>query len=489
MDDQIYAQPLMVGNFQISGKKHNVLYVATVNNTVYAVDGDDGTVYWSINYTENGLRTPIASDMNSGWCTPYQDITNKIGIVGTPVIDTVSSTLYFVARSTDGSTFHQFLHAVDLATGVSRSGSPVEIVASVAGTGDGSSGGHVNFDPRRNNQRMGLLLVNGTIYISFSSHCDFNPYHGWILGYDATTLQQTRVYCNTPNGEGGGIWQSGMGIVADNSGNLYVVSGNGTVGSPAPYTEYGNGTAEVTPSPDATDLSGRAMSAVKLVPSSGNSLQVASYFTPFNYVYSNGNDEDYGVIGSFMIPNSSYYFTAGKDGNVYLLDANNMGGFNSSSNSVHQVYPVSSSASFHCQPAYYIGSNVEYAYIWSEYDQLRALPFVRSSGLFSTSISNSTVAGPSGSIGAMISVSSNGTTPSTGIVWVSYASSGDAGHSSSTGILRAFDANDITHELWNSEANSGDALGNFAKFSAPTVVNGHVYLATFSKQVVAYGLK
>ncbi len=490
VDDQVYAQPLMVGNLSINGNQHNVLFVATVNNSIYAVDGDNGNVYWTNNYTANGLRPPVAGDMNSGWCTPYQDITNKIGIVGTPVIDTVSNTLYFVARSTDGKNFYQHLHAVDLTNGNPKTGSPREIAASVTGTGDGASGGNVNFDPWRNNQRMGLLLVNNIVYIAFSSHCDFNPYHGWILGYDASTLQQTAVYCNTANGEGGGIWQSGMGIVADNSGNLFVVSGNGTVGKPAPYAEDGNGTAEVTPSPDATDLSGRAMSAVKLTPpSTGNTLQVASYFTPFNYVYLNGNDEDYGVIGSFMIPNSSYYFTAAKDGNIYLLDANNMGGFNSSTNNVHQLVPINSSASFHCQPAYYIGSSTEYAYVWSEYDQLRALPFNRSSGKFGSGIANSTVAGPPGSIGAMISVSSNGTAPGTGIVWASYASSGDAGHESSTGIVRAFDATNINHELWNSTMNSGDALGNFAKFSAPTVVNGHVYLATFSGKVIAYGLK
>lgn len=488
VDDEVYAQPLMIGNLTISGSKHNVLYVATVNNTVYAVDGDAGTVYWSNNYTASGQRTPIAGDMNSGWCTPYQDMTKKIGIVGTPVIDTISSTLYFVARSTNGTVFHQHLHAVDITTGSERSGSPVEIGASVPGTGDGASAGMVSFDPRRNNQRMGLLLVNGTVYISFASHCDFNPYHGWIIGYDASTLQQKAVYCNTPKGEGGGIWQSGMGIVADNSGNLYVVSGNGTVGLPTTYTGYGNGTAETTPSPDPTDLSGRAMSAVKLSPF-GNSLQVASYFTPYNYVYLNGNDEDYGVIGSFMIPNSSYYFTAAKDGNIYLLDANNMGGFSSSTNNVHQLVPISPYASFHCQPAYYIGSNSEYAYVWSEYDQLRALPFTRSTGRFGTSISNSTVPGPPGSIGAMISVSSNGATAGTGIVWAAYASSGDAGHQSSQGILRAFDATNINRELWNSTMTSGDAFGDFAKFSAPTIANGHVYLATFSGQVVAYGLK
>ncbi len=238
-----------------------------------------------------------------GWCNPYNNFLNNIGIVGTPVIDSTAQTMYFVSRVTDGTHFFQYLHAINIVTGADRAGSPVKITASVNGTGDGNVGGVVSFDPLRNNQRQGLALVNGVVYISYSSHCDWNPYHGWLLGYNAQTLQQQTVYNNTPNGENGGLWESGMGIAADAQGNLYVVSGNGTVGTSAPYSVVGNGTGENSDSPDPTDPSGRAESALRLTPS-GGTLQITSYFTPSNYLDLNINDLDYGVMGTFLIPNS-----------------------------------------------------------------------------------------------------------------------------------------------------------------------------------------
>jgi hypothetical protein len=227
---------------------------------------------------------------------------------------------------------------------------------------------------------------------------------------------------------------------------------------------------------------------MKLTPS-GSTMTVSSYFTPWDYVNLNGNDEDYGVIGSFLIPNSNYFVTACKNGNVYLLDINNMGGYSSSGNNVHQTLPISAYAQFHCQPAYYMSSSSEYMYVWSEYDQFRAIPFNRSTNTFGSNQVVSSLPGPPGSIGAMISTSSNGMTDKTGIVWTYYAESGDAGHDVCPGILRAFDATNINTQLWNSNQTGGDAPGNFAKFSAPTVANGHVYLATFSGQVAVYGLK
>lgn len=489
VDDQIYAQPLVVGSLAIGGGTHNVVVVATVSNTVYVFDGDNGKLYWSNNYTVAGMRTPQAGDMQSSWCTPYTNITNNIGIVGTPVIDGSSNTIYFVARSTNGSEFKQHLHRVDLTSGAERSGSPVEIAATVSGTGDGNVSGTIAFDPRRGNQRQGLALVNGNVYISYASHCDWNPYHGWILGYDAQSLQQKIVYNDTANGEEGGIWQSGMGIAADAQGNLYVTTGNGTVGTPSPYTSNGpsgNGTLEIQPSPDPTDLTGRAESAMKLTPS-GNTLTVTSYFTPFNYVYLNENDLDYGVMGTFLIPNSDYYFTGGKDGNLYILNKDNMGGWSSSGNNIQQT--LSTNNNLHAQPAYYLGSKNEFAYVWSENDKLRALPFNRTDFTFSGNQVTSDIAGPTGQSGAVLSVSSNGTSDGTGILWASYAASGDAENVTAPGVLRAFDANDITKELWNSKISSEDDAGHFAKFCPPTIANGHVYLATFSAMVIVYGLK
>ena len=480
VDDQIYAQPLVVGNLSIGSGTHNVVFIATVSNTVYAYDGDNGALYWKKNFTASGMRPPAASDMSSSWCAPYQDITNNIGIIGTPVIDSTTQTIYFVARSTDGTSFVQHLHAVNIVTGAEQNGSPVAITASVPGTGDGSSSGMVNFDPRRNNQRQGLALVNGVVYISYSSHCDWNPYHGWILGYNASSLQQVTVYNDTPNGENGGIWESGMGIAADAQGNLYITTGNGTVGEGNHYIVSGNGTDENNPNPDPTNLTDRAESALKLTPS-GSALQVASYFTPGNYVDLNINDLDYGVMGTFLIPNSNFYFTGAKDGNLYLLNMN-LG----SVGTLQQNVPLN--VSLHCQPAYYLGSTNEFVYVWSENDQLRALSFNRGTNTFATNQIVSSASGPTGGTGADLSVSSNGTMDGTGIVWATHAL-GDASQTVTAGILRAFDANDVTKELWNSSQTPGDALPSYAKFSTATVADGHVYVPTFTSEVLVYGLK
>ena len=486
VDDQVYAQPLILGNLSIGSGNHNVVFVASVNNSVYAFDADNGNAYWKKNYTPAGQRPPNSGDMSSNWCTPYADFYYNIGIVGTPVIDTTTLTMYFVARSTDGSNFFEYLHAVNITDGSEKTGSPVAISASVTGTGDGNVNGLVSFDPRRNNQRQGLALVNGVVYISFSSHCDWNPYHGWILGYNAQNLQQLTVYNDTPSGENGGIWESGQGVAADAQGNLFVVTGNGTVGQGNLFTGTGNGTSENTPNPNPADPSNRSESALKLTPS-GTTLQMNSFFTPTNYLNLNINDLDYGVMGTMLIPNSNFYLTGCKDGNLYLLDKDNMGGYSNSSNQVQQTIPLN--VSLHCQPSYFKGSVNEFVYVWSENDALRALPFDRSTNTFSNSQIVSTVNGPTGGCGADLSVSSNGSADGTGILWATYAVSGDAGHDNSPGVLRAFDANDITKELWNSNLSANDHVGIYAKFSSPTVANGHVYLATFSNQVIVYGLK
>jgi outer membrane protein assembly factor BamB len=473
VDDQVYAQPLIAGNLSISGDKHNVVYVASVNNTLYAFDGDDGTTYWQKNFTTAGMRPPKNTDMTGACGGSYQDFSGNIGIVSTPVIDSVSQTIYFVARSTDGTNFVQYLHAVNIISGSEMPGSPVKITATYNGSGDGNINNVITFDAQRQNQRQALTLLNGIVYVAFSSHCDWGPYHGWILGYNSGTLQQQIVYNDTPDGYDGGIWESGMGMAADSQGNLYVVIGNGTVGA----------------NNDPTVLTNRGESALKLTPSS-SSLQVNSYFTPSNYQYLEDNDLDYGTMGAFLIPNSNFYFTGCKDGKIYLLNKDNMGGFSASGNQVQQTIQLNQDANMHCQPAYYKGASNEFIYIWAENDVLHAYPFKRNTNLLDpTKALVSTVSGPKGQSGAVLSVSSNGSKDGTGIIWASYASSGDAEHDVSPGILRAFDANNITKELWNNNQSPNDASGKYAKFASPTVANGHVYLPTFSNQVVVYGLK
>ncbi|PYO95392.1 MAG: hypothetical protein DMD62_02240 [Gemmatimonadetes bacterium] len=474
VDDQVYAQPLVVANVLIGGGYHNVVYVATVNNTVYAFDGDDGRLYWKKNFTRAGWRPPTATDMTGACGGGYNNFSGNIGIVGTPVIDPAKQVIYFVARSTTGTAYAQHLHAVNIVTGTEIGGSPVIITASVNGNGDGNVGNVITFDAQKQNQRSGLTLLNGVVYVSFSSHCDWGPYHGWILGYDATTLQRRIVYNDTPNGYAGGLWESGMGMAADALGNLYVVTGNGSVGDTG----------------DATALINRGTSALKLTPSP-SSLQIASYFTPYNFQTLNDYDLDYGTMGSFLIPNSNYFLTGGKDGNLYLLNKDVMGGWTSASNQVQQVVTLSPSANMHCQAAYYKGSTTEFIYVWSENDPLRAIPFNPGTNLLDPNGEiDFTSSGPGGQSGAVLSVSSHGTTDGSGIVWAWYASSGDAESFVSPGILRAFDANDVSKELWNSRQNSArDDAGMYAKFSPPTIANGHVYLPTFSSKVVVYGLR
>lgn len=475
VDDQVYAQPLVVGHLMINGSYRNVVIVATVNNSVYAFDGDTGALYWQKNFTAPGMRPPQRFDMTGACNGTYQDFSFNIGIVGTPVIDAGTGRIYFVARSTNGNgVYVQHLHAINVTDGVEVAGSPMQINATYTGNGDGSANGVITFDAQKQNQRQGLTLVNGTVYVSFSSHCDWGPYHGWILGYDASTLQQRVVYNDTPNGYAGGMWESGAGMAADAQSNLYVVTGNGTVGDGG----------------DPTNLTNRGSSALKLTPS-GSTLSVASYFTPYNYQFLNDYDLDYGGMGSLLIPNTNLFLTGSKDGTLYLLNKDDMGGYQSASNNVRQVVTLGSNdINMHCQAAYYKGSTGEFVYVWSENDPLRAIPFDRAANMLSAqSQTLATAPGPTGQSGAILSVSSDGNKTGTGILWASYAANGDAEHDVRPGVLRAFDANDVKKELWNNLQNAQDAAGTYAKFSAPTIANGHVYLPTFSNRVAVYGLR
>jgi hypothetical protein len=286
-------------------------------------------------------------------------------------------------------------------------------------------------------------------------------------------MQERVVYNDTPNGSAGGIWQSATGMAADGAGNLYVVTGNGTVGDAV----------------DPTNPTNRGTSALKLTPT-GSTLQVSSFFTPHNFQFINDNDLDYGSMGSLLIPGTNLFLTGGKEGKLYLLNKDDMGGYAPAFDNVQQVVTLGSYANLHCQAAYYKGSAKEFVYVWSENDLLRAIPFDRAGNLLGSHAQvASSKPGPTGQSGAVLSVSSNGSQDGTGILWASYASSGDAEHDVSPGILRAFDANDVTKELWNNQQKPRDAGGSYAKFAAPTIANGHVYLPTFSNRVVVYGLQ
>ncbi len=475
VDDQIYAQPLVVANIKVNGGLHNVVMVATVNNTVYAFDGDKGTLYWSKNYTPSGQRPLLNKDMNSG---NYHDFSGNIGIVGTPAIDSLSNTMYFVARSVDSPSsspgtgnFYQYLHAIDVSTGIERSGSPVQIKATYAGTGDGNVNGIISFNSQKQNQRPGLTITNGIVYIGYASHGDWGPYHGWILGYDINTLQQKIVYNTTPDGYNGGIWMSGAAPAVDVNGNLYVSVGNGSIGT----------------SGNISDLRNRSESALKLTPTN-TTLSVSSFFTPKNFQDLENADLDVGATQIMLVPNSNLAITGCKDGSIYIMDKDNLGGYNASSNNVVQTINLGSGKSLRSSFSYYKGSSKEFFYTWSENAALKAFPFNIQTGKFDESkVVIGSAQGPTGSNGSLLTVSSDGSKDASAILWASHAI-GDANQSVRPGILRAFDANDVTKELWNSNQNTKDGIGNYAKFVCPTVANGKVYMATFSNQLIVYGV-
>ena len=306
VDDQVYAQPLLASNVNVSGTPHNILYVATVNNTIYAFDGEDGTnTIWTRNLTPTGMVPPINYFMHPPPCGGgYQDFSGQMGIVGTPVIDKSTNTLYVLSRYVNAAIidqgshsdatqysstgFYQSLHAIDLATGAEKFGGPVNVAATYPGSAPGSSGGIVTFDPRRENQRAGLLLLNGIVYIAYAGHCDWNNYGGWVLGYSAADLSQKVAFLTTPNDGRGGVWQSGAGLAAESSGNIYIASGNSGGG-------------------DATVLENRGESLIRVTANTvTKKLDIKDYFTPSNYVNLNNSDYDFGsqiLLVSQLQPN------------------------------------------------------------------------------------------------------------------------------------------------------------------------------------------
>jgi hypothetical protein len=478
VDDQVYAQPLLIYNVNVgSAGTKNLLIVATVNNTVYAFDADSANVpapYWQVNLTGANSRPVNNTDMTGSCGGNYLDFNGNIGIVGTPVADTVTNTLYLVSRSLNVATnqFVQFIHALDISTGIEKFNGPQLITATVNGNGDGNVNGVITFDPLKQNQRGGLLLLNGIVYITWASHCDWGPYHGWVLGYDKSTLQQKIVYNTTPNGYFGGIWMSGAAPSADENGNIYVGIGNGSVGD----------------SSGVSSVINRSESAAKLA-ISGNTLSVTTFFTPNNIEELEAADLDFGVTQMLLIPGTTRVLTGCKDGKLYMLDRDNMGGYNATANNAAQTIDLGLSAHLRSSLAYYQGQQSEYVYTWSENSLLKALPFDRTSGTVDLSKTiSSGVQGPIGNNGAVLSVSSKGSVDSTAIVWASHAASGDANQSVRQGILHAFAANDVTKELWNSSMSASDDPGNYAKFNCPVIANGKVYLPTFSNKVVAYGI-
>ena len=473
VDDEIYGQPLYVDGVNIPGiGVRNVVYVATNNDSVYAFDADDAVrtaPLWRVTYTNPaaGILPVSRTDVGQA-CGTYVDFAGNIGIGGTPAIDPASQTIYFVTRTKESGTFVQRLHALDIRDGSERPGSPVLIQASVTGTGDGRDAqNNIAFNTRTQNQRSALLIDHGTLYVAWASYCDQGPYHGWILGYDAASLQQVMVHNTSPDGGLSGIWQSGGGLAADTAGNLYALTGNGSFNGDTGGRNYGNSFIKVSPTGVLLD-----------------------WFTPFNWSFLNSTDEDLGIQNPLLIPGTNLIVGGGKEGVMYVVDRTNMGHFRSGNNGqIVQSFQASSAARMNGAPVYWSGSAYGPAiYVWPAGDPLKVFRLV--GGVFTTPASaQSTVLAPGGMPGGMLSLSANGTTSGSGILWATLSRAGDANHAPQPGILRAYDADNVTREIWNSQQNATrDTLGNFSKFSPPTVANGKVYVATLSNKLVVYGL-
>lgn len=465
VDGQVYAQPLYVPSVSIPGQGvHNVVYVATENDSVYAFDADQsGPPLW-----QTSLGTAVG-------CWKCANLTPIEGITATPVIDPGSGTMYVINVSKVSGVLGHYLHALDITSGSEKFGGPVRIQATVPGTGEG--GTTITYNETFERMRTALTLVNGMIVWGTGSYEDSQPYHGWIFAYNAATLQQAGVFVTTPNSVGGGVWQSGGGFVVDDTNNVYFMTGNG-FGS-----NQFDGTSDFT------------MSVVKLGVS-GSGFQVTDYFAPYNWSYLSGNDDDLSSAGPMRIPGTNFLIGAGKEGRLYLLNMNSLGHFNASSDQIIQELQVTVTEfdHNHCVPVFWNGPAGQLVYIWAEGDHLKAWLF--NGSVFQTtpafqSVATAPMINPNTSEmpGGFMSLSANGNTPGTGIVWGNAPYSGNAVNSIVPGILHAFDASNLSNELWHSYQNqSRDDYGNFAKFVAPTVANGKVYMATFSNQLVVYGL-
>jgi hypothetical protein len=460
VDGLVDAEPLYLSQLGIAGGVHNVVFVATEHDSVFAFDSDTGAQLWQVSLLGSGETT--SDDRGCSQVTP------EIGITSTPVIDRTAGAhgiLYAVAMSKNGSTYFQRLHALDITTGAEVEGGPVTVQATYPGTGDNSSGGIVTFDPKQYKERAAVLLLNGVVYTSWASHCDDSPYTAWIMGYNQTTLAQTSILDLTPNGSEGSIWQSGGGLAADSQGNIYALIANGTFDTTLSSSGF----------PNKQDYG----NAFVRVSTTGGTLAVADYFNMSNTTSESGSDEDLGSGGAMVLPDGTYgtgstlnlAVGAGKDGNLYVVNRNNMGKWNANSNNVYQEIAGAVPNGVWGVPAYF-NSTVYYC------DQGGTLKsFAISNGMLATTPvqTGASFTYP----GILPSVSANGT--SNGIVW--------GIENTGTAVLHAWAANDLTQELYNSNqaANGRDHFGSGNKYMTPMIVDGKVFAAT-SNSVAVFGL-
>jgi PQQ enzyme repeat len=460
VDGKVDAQPLYLSSVTVGGQSHNIVYVVSEHDSVYAFDADTGAQIW---------KTSIlgANELTSGdhGCS---QISPEIGITSTPVIDRkagTNGTIFVVGMSLAGGTYHQRLHALDVTTGAEQTGSPKEITATYPGTGANSSGGNVVFDPAQYAERVGLLLMNGTIYMGWTSHCDQDPYTGWLMAYSESTLAQTSVLNLTPNGSEGSIWMAGSGLAADSSGNIYFLDANGTFDSTLDASgmpvnrDFGNGFLKVS--------------------TTGGTLAVADYFETHNTIAQSNDDEDLGSGGVLVLPDVTdtagtvhhLALGAGKDSNIYVANRDSMGKFNAQNNSALYQEVDGAIDGVFSMPAYF-NNTVYYAAVD---DNVKALPITNAKLATNAPVESMNQYGYPGMTPA---ISANGT--ANGIVWTV--------ENASTAVLHAFDAGTL-QELYNSSQAAGerDQFGAGNKFITPMVTAGKVFVGTPSG-VAEFGL-
>jgi outer membrane protein assembly factor BamB len=463
LDGMVDAQPLYVAGIPVLNQgTHNLLIVATENDSLYALDADTGAQLWKVSLLAKG---EMASDDRDCF-----NVTPQIGITSTPAIafkpGGSEGAVFAVAMSKDAAgKYHQRLHKVNLTAGLQLAA--VEITAKYPGTGQESSGGYVLFDPQQYKVRSGLLLLNSVVYLAWASHCDHLPYTGWIMGYNANTLAQTNVINITPNGEEGAIWGSGAGLAADSSGYIYFAAGNGTFDTTLNSREF--------------PINGNFGNAFIKLSTAGNQLTVADYFDMYNTNRESDADRDLGSGGVIVLPDMTdangqvrhLSIGAGKDSNVYLVDRDNMGKFNpENDNAIYQELHNALPGGIWSMPAYYSGR----VYFGAWGNPIRAFQFSKAT-LSSIPVSSTSTVFPYP--GATPSISANGS--KNAILW--------AVENTSPAVLHAYLAENLAQELYNTNQAAGgrDQFGAGNKFMIPTIVNGKVYVGT-PNGVAAFGL-
>jgi outer membrane protein assembly factor BamB len=460
----VYAQPLYVPGVVISGTSHNVVYIATEHDQVYAFDVNSGQQLWQKNLLITASSRYIVTPVSSGdvGCT---DLVPEIGITGTPAIDTTIHTMFVIAKTkvhdtqTGQNSFQQTLYSLDIRTGALRN-PPRGIVGTVQGTGQGSHGGYLTFDPLVEGQRAALLISGGNVYAGWASHCDGGAYHGWLMGFGEVSLNNVGMYVDTPNGREGGYWAGGSGPAVDSSGSIYIPTGNGTFDG---NTDFGDSVLRL-------NWANRAFTLM-------------DYFTPWDETTLDQNDNDVAAGGVLLLPDQPgaqhphLLVQVGKEGTIDLIDRDNMGHFNpNNDNDIVQTLPfvvggVWGAPAFWNNHAYF-GGQYDHFKVFSYNPQTQQL----STGPTSQSPEAYNFPGPTPAISA------NGTAH--GIAWVIETDHYGGGNA----VLRAYDATNLGTELYNSSQNqSRDNPGAAVKFTVPTVADGHVFVGA-ENQVAMYGL-